>query len=88
MRGIEGVKKSPEAILARTIHHARVRAPKILIAPHTCLRSPSYGKVTSPAQLRAEREATDDAECRGYGAMPGTPVYVQCRVGLNQARAS
>lgn len=36
----------------------------------------------------ARREAADDAKCQGYGAQPGTDVYVQCRIGLDQIRAT
>jgi hypothetical protein len=36
----------------------------------------------------AAREAVDDATCQGYGAKPGTDIYVQCRVALTQARAT
>jgi hypothetical protein len=30
--------------------------------------------------------AKDDAICRGYGAKPGTDVYIQCRVAQDQRR--
>lgn len=33
-----------------------------------------------------EIAAKDDATCRGYGAQPGTDVYVQCRVAQDQRR--
>jgi hypothetical protein len=36
----------------------------------------------------AREEAADDTKCRGYGAQPGTDVYVQCRVGLDQIKAT
>ena len=35
---------------------------------------------------KAEIEAKDDATCRRYGAKPGEPVYVQCRVAQDQRR--
>jgi hypothetical protein len=35
---------------------------------------------------KAEIEAKDDAACRGYGAKPGEPVYIQCRVAQDQRR--
>lgn len=35
---------------------------------------------------RGEVEAKDDAICRGYGAKPGEPVYIQCRVSQDQRR--
>jgi hypothetical protein len=31
--------------------------------------------------------ANDDAQCRSYGAQPGSPVYVQCRMNLDNQRA-
>ncbi|MCJ2107844.1 hypothetical protein MKK70_21185 [Methylobacterium sp. E-041] len=34
----------------------------------------------------AEVAAKDDAICRGYGAVPGTPVYIQCRTTQDQRR--
>jgi hypothetical protein len=33
-----------------------------------------------------EVTAKDDAICRGYGAQPGTPVYIQCRTSQDQRR--
>ncbi len=30
--------------------------------------------------------ASDDAQCRSYGAQPGTDTYVQCRMSINQQR--
>jgi hypothetical protein len=35
---------------------------------------------------KAEIDAKDDAACRGYGAKPGEPVYIQCRVAQDQRR--
>jgi hypothetical protein len=35
---------------------------------------------------KTEIEAKDDATCRGYGAKPGDPVYIQCRVAQDQRR--
>lgn len=34
----------------------------------------------------AEVLAKDEAICRGYGAAPGTPEYVQCRAIQDQRR--
>lgn len=37
----------------------------------------------SQAELQAQARAVamqDDATCRGYGAKPGSPIYVQCRM--------
>jgi hypothetical protein len=44
----------------------------------------------TPEELAAQRAriaAVDDSECRSYGAEPGTPVYVQCRMLKDQQRA-
>jgi hypothetical protein len=30
----------------------------------------------------AAQAASDDAQCQSYGAIPGSPVYVQCRMNL------
>jgi hypothetical protein len=35
---------------------------------------------------QAEIEAKDDAICRQYGAKPGEPVYIQCRVSQDERR--
>jgi hypothetical protein len=35
---------------------------------------------------KAEIEAKDDATCRQYGAKPGEPTYIQCRVAQDQRR--
>ncbi|KAA0122176.1 hypothetical protein CIW48_19455 [Methylobacterium sp. P1-11] len=34
----------------------------------------------------AEVTAKDDAICRGYGAQPGAPEYIQCRAIQDQRR--
>jgi hypothetical protein len=39
-------------------------------------------------QLNADLAANDDATCRGYGAKPGTDIYVQCRMGQDGTRAA
>jgi hypothetical protein len=28
----------------------------------------------------------DDAQCRSYGAAPGSPPYIQCRMNLDNQR--
>jgi len=51
MRGIEGVKKSLEAIFARTSHQARVGAPT------ESIRAGDAARMGSPSRvLRARRE--------------------------------
>jgi hypothetical protein len=38
------------------------------------------------AAYQARMAALDDGKCKGYGAQPGTPAYVQCRAQLDAAR--
>ena len=46
-------------------------------------RPPGLGEVfMSKEQLAAK----DDAICQGYGAKPGSDVYIQCRVTQDQRR--
>lgn len=33
-----------------------------------------------------QRAAADDSYCRGIGAQPGTPVYVECRLRRDETR--
>lgn len=41
------------------------------------------------AQAQAEAQAaSDDAQCQSYGAAPGSPPYIQCRMNLDNQRAS
>jgi hypothetical protein len=35
---------------------------------------------------KAEIDVKDDSICRQYGAKPGEPVYIQCRVAQDQRR--
>lgn len=39
------------------------------------------------AAAAAALDAREDAQCRGYGAAPGSPAYVQCRTQLATTRA-
>ena len=39
------------------------------------------------AQQAAAVAANDDAQCRSYGAAPGSQVYIQCRMNLDNQRA-
>jgi hypothetical protein len=34
-----------------------------------------------------EKNAKDDTTCRGYGAAPGSSVYVECRMRLAETRS-
>jgi hypothetical protein len=52
-----------------------------------CFESPGFP--TLPNLLGPSKEvlaARDDEVCRGYGAKPGTDVYVQCRMAQVQHR--
>lgn len=44
---------------------------------------PGKGEVFSS---KDEIDAKDDAICRQYGAKPGEPAYIQCRVVQDQRR--
>jgi hypothetical protein len=35
-------------------------------------------------QRQARIDAAEDAQCRQYGAQPGTQTYYQCRMALNE----
>lgn len=35
-----------------------------------------------------EIEAKDDATCKGFGAQPGTQIYIDCRLRLRSTRSS
>jgi hypothetical protein len=42
--------------------------------------------MVSGCQSVADRRSQDDAECRSWGAQPGTTVYAQCRAAQMQNR--
>jgi hypothetical protein len=49
----------------------------------------AVGLAETPEAVNArqrELAALDDAKCRSYGATPGTDMYVQCRMALDQQR--
>jgi hypothetical protein len=46
------------------------------------------GACVNNAQLVANTQASDDAECRSYGVDPGSPGYVQCRMNLENQRTA
>lgn len=37
-------------------------------------------------QTTEDRLASDDRQCQSYGAKIGSPVYVQCRISVDQER--
>lgn len=46
--------------------------------------SPGMGEVFMSKQ---QRDAKDDTACKGYGAVPGTDLYVACRMKQDEIRA-
>jgi hypothetical protein len=38
------------------------------------------------AARKAEWAVKDDETCKGYGAKPGSDIYIQCRMSLQQTR--
>lgn len=53
------------------------------------LALPLAGCVTDQermAEAKARNDAQDDQTCRGYGAKPGTDIYIQCRMQRQQTR--
>ena len=38
------------------------------------------------AEFKARNDALDDQTCKGYGAKPGTDIYIQCRMQRQQSR--
>ena len=63
------------------------------------LRGDASRPATRCAQFEAQKErevldatvamaANDDEFCRSYGAKPGTPSYVDCRLNLSNQRVA
>ena len=40
------------------------------------------------AEAKSRNDALDDQACRGYGAKPGTDIYIQCRMSEAQRRTT
>jgi hypothetical protein len=56
----------------------------ILLLPLTgCLGLQSEAEI---AARKAEFARKDDEVCKGYGAKPGTDIYIQCRMAQAKAR--
>lgn len=45
-------------------------------------------EITRPGSLQEARNNSDDAKCRGYGFKPGTDAFGNCRVQMEQIRAT
>lgn len=52
-----------------------------------CAQYEAQQRAQAAAQAQAQA-TSDDALCRSYGAPYGSPVYVQCRMNLNNERAA
>jgi hypothetical protein len=46
-----------------------------------------YSQAQARQQQAVAMSASDDAQCRSYGAAPGSPSYIQCRTNLDNQRA-
>ena len=51
-----------------------------------CAQYEAQQRAQAAAQAKAQI-ASDDAQCRSYGVMPGSPGYVQCRMNLDNQHA-
>jgi hypothetical protein len=49
--------------------------------------NPPYELAQRAQAQAAATAASDDAQCRSYGAEPGSPSYIQCRMNLDNQRA-
>jgi hypothetical protein len=66
-----------------------VRLVRVILI--SCLSLPALGCAQYEQQRAAEEAraiaANDDAQCRSYGATPGSEAYVACRMNLDNQRA-
>jgi len=46
-----------------------------------------YNQAQQAQAQAAATAASDDAQCRSYGAEPGSPSYIQCRMNFDNQRA-
>jgi hypothetical protein len=49
--------------------------------------TPAHDQDVTAAARAQTQAAADDAKCQSYGAKPGEPAYVQCRMNLDNQRA-
>src|SRR5450755_234396 len=54
----------------------------VALAPMVCL-----GGCLTAEQIAAQQDAKQDATCRSFGAAPGSPSYVDCRLRLVQMQS-
>jgi hypothetical protein len=67
---------------------ALLRGPAIAaaIAVAGCAEYEAHRQQEQIGQAQAQA-ANDDAQCRSYGVEPGSQMYVQCRMNLDNQRA-
>ena len=47
----------------------------------------AYNQAQARQQQAQAQSVSDDAQCQSYGAAPGSPSYIQCRMNLDNQRA-
>jgi hypothetical protein len=68
------------------IGHATAGAFMLALALIGCAGNKAEQQAQAAAEARAVA-ANEDSECRSYGAEPGSPAYVQCRMNFSNQRA-
>jgi hypothetical protein len=67
------------------------RAMKFLIVPFLALALAGCAEIQARQQQQAYEQqqavaSNDDAQCQSYGAAPGSPQYIQCRMQIDGQR--
>ena len=65
----------------------RIITPCILVLALSGCAAYQQRQLEQAQAQAAAQAANDDAQCRSYGAEPGSSVYVQCRMNLDNQRA-
>lgn len=65
----------------------RIFAVSAVALALTACASEQERQAQAQAQAAA-MQANDDAQCRSYGAVPGSPEYIQCRMNIDNQRAA
>ncbi len=47
----------------------------------------AYNQAQARQQQAQAQAVSDDAQCRSYGAAPGSQSYIQCRMNIDNQRA-
>jgi len=63
-----------------------VAALAIALTLGSCAEYQAQQQAQAQAQAQAQ-QASDDAQCQSYGAAPGSPAYIQCRMNLDNQRS-